>query len=78
MTENFIIVGAGVRGLAQLPDEVLDLLKETSTLGRRQRGLHAASATLASKDDEVCRVMEGRREAFERRYRRLGREPSYV
>lgn len=46
MTENFVIVGASVRGLAQLPDEVLDLLKETSTLRRRQRGLHAAPATL--------------------------------
>ena len=26
--------------------------------------------------EEVCRVMEGGREAFERRYRRLGREPA--
>ena len=28
-----------------------------------------------SMREEVCRVMEGGREAFERRYRRLGREP---
>ena len=28
--------------------------------------------------EEICRVMEGGREAFERRYRRLGREPTYV
>lgn len=28
--------------------------------------------------EEVCRVMEGGREAFERRYRRLGREVSNV
>ena len=28
--------------------------------------------------EEVCRVMEGGREAFERRYRRLGRDPNHV
>ena len=28
--------------------------------------------------EEVCRVMEGGREAFERRYRRLGPEPAHV
>ena len=28
--------------------------------------------------EEVCRIVEGGREAFERRYRRLGPEPSYV
>ena len=28
--------------------------------------------------DEICRVMEGGREAFERRYRRLGPEPTHV
>ena len=38
------------------------------------------SGSLQERDmrDEVCRVMEGGREAFERRYRRLGREPSGV
>ena len=28
--------------------------------------------------EEVCRVMEGGHEAFERRYRRLGPEPAHV
>ena len=28
--------------------------------------------------EEVCRVMEGGREAFEHRYRRLGTEPTHV
>ena len=28
--------------------------------------------------EEVCRVMEGGREAFEHRYRRLGTEPMHV
>ena len=31
-----------------------------------------------SMREEVCRVMEGGREAFERRYRRLGPEPTHV
>ena len=32
----------------------------------------------AAMREEVCRVMEGGREAFERRYRRLGPEPDHV
>jgi hypothetical protein len=40
--------GATARGLAQLPQEVQDYLKELSTLGRRCGGLHAASGTLPS------------------------------
>ena len=28
--------------------------------------------------EEVCQVMEGGREAFEHRYRRLGTEPTHV
>ena len=40
--------GASARGLARLPDEVLDLLKEISTLGRRGAGLHAAAGTLGA------------------------------
>ena len=28
--------------------------------------------------EEICRIMEGGREAFERRYRRLGKEPPHV
>lgn len=40
--------GVTARGLAQLPSEVADLLKELSTAGRRYGGLHAASGTLPS------------------------------
>ena len=47
------------------------------------RGGQCVVAELGSLQDqdmreEVCRVMEGGREAFERRYRRLGREPDHV
>lgn len=40
----------------------------------------AQSGSLQKEDmrEEVCRVMEGGREAFERRYRRLGTEPTHV
>ena len=40
----------------------------------------AQSGSLQKEDmrEEVCRVMEGGREAFERRYRRLGPEPTHV
>lgn len=40
--------GATARGLAHLPPEVADLLKELSTAGKRYGGLHAASGTLPS------------------------------
>ncbi len=40
--------GATARGLSQLPQEVKDLLKELSTLGKRHGGLHAVSGTLTS------------------------------
>jgi hypothetical protein len=40
--------GATARGLANLSPEVENLLKELSTQGRRQGGLHAASGTLGS------------------------------
>lgn len=40
--------GASARGLAHLPTEVKDLLKELSTLGKRCGGFHAASGTLPS------------------------------
>jgi hypothetical protein len=40
--------GATARGLAQLPAEVKDLLKELNTLGKRCGGLYAASGTLPS------------------------------
>ena len=47
------------------------------------RGGQCVVAELGSLQDhdmreEICRVMEGGREAFERRYRRLGREPDHV
>ena len=40
----------------------------------------AQSGSLQEKAmrEEVCRIMEGGREAFERRYRRLGKEPPHV
>ena len=38
--------GAAARGLAHLPDDVRDLLKEISTMGKRGHGLHAAAGTL--------------------------------
>jgi hypothetical protein len=48
--------GATARGLTQLPDEVNDLLKELDTLGKRCRGLHAASGTLPSGGGESVRL----------------------
>ena len=38
----------------------------------------SGSLQISSVREEVCQVMEGGREAFERRYRRLGREPFHV
>ena len=40
--------GASARGLARLPHDVLELLTEVSTLGRRGHGLHAAAGTLGA------------------------------
>lgn len=40
--------GATARGLARLSDDVKDLLKELSTIGKRHGGLHSASGTLGS------------------------------
>jgi hypothetical protein len=48
--------GASARGLAQLPDEAADLLKELDTLGKRCGGLHAASGTLPSGGGESVRL----------------------
>ena len=42
------------------------------------RIVQAGALQEASLREEVCRVMEGGREAFERRYRRLGRDPIHV
>ena len=46
--------------------------------GGQCRVVQAGSLQEASLREEVCRVMEGGREAFERRYRRLGRDPMHV
>ena len=48
--------GASARGLARLPNEVLDLLKEISTLGRRGAGLHAAAGTLGAGAGDSVRL----------------------
>ncbi len=48
--------GASARGLARLPDDVLDLLTEISTLGRRGNGLVAAAGTLGSGAGESVRL----------------------
>lgn len=44
------------RGLARLPQEVQDHLRELDTLGRRSGGLHAASGTLPSGGGESVRL----------------------
>src|SRR5438477_7930353 len=48
--------GATARGLARLPQEVQDHLRELDTLGRRSGGLHAASGTLPSGGGESVRL----------------------
>ncbi|MDH5526531.1 MAG: BREX system P-loop protein BrxC [Nitrospirota bacterium] len=53
---TFLEDGATARGLARLPDDVLDLLKEMSTLGKRYGGLRAAAGTLGSGSGESVRL----------------------
>ena len=48
--------GARARGLARLPDDVLDLFTEASTLGRRGHGLHAAAGTLGAGTGDSVRL----------------------
>ena len=48
--------GARARGLARLPDDVLDLFTEVSTLGRRGHGLHAAAGTLGAGAGDSVRL----------------------
>lgn len=48
--------GATARGLARLPNDVQDLLKELSTLGKRSGGLHAAAGTLGAGAGESVRL----------------------
>ncbi len=50
--------GTTARSLAQLPDEISDLLTEISTLGKRHDGLHMAGGTLKAGAGSVrLRVM---------------------
>jgi hypothetical protein len=44
--------GAKARGVARLPTNIKDLLKELSTNARRSGGLHAAAGTLARLEAE--------------------------
>ena len=48
--------GASARGLARLPDDVGDRLKEISTLGRRGHGLCAAAGTLGAGAGDSVRL----------------------
>ena len=48
--------GASARGLARLPDDVLELLTEVSTIGRRGNGLHAAAGTLGAGAGDSVRL----------------------
>ena len=45
--------GATARGIASLPENIRDLLKELSTQAKRCGGLHAASGTLGASGDSV-------------------------
>ncbi|MEW8279844.1 MAG: BREX system P-loop protein BrxC [Candidatus Thiodiazotropha sp.] len=48
--------GASARGLARLPTDVQDLLKEITTLGKRAHGLHAAAGTLGAGAGDSVRL----------------------
>ena len=48
--------GASARGLARLPNDVMELLTEVSTLGRRGHGLHAAAGTLGAGAGDSVRL----------------------
>jgi hypothetical protein len=54
--DTHFIDGTTARGLARLPQEVQDLLRELDTLGKRSGGLHAASGTLPSGGGESVRL----------------------
>ena len=47
---------ASARGLARLPNDVVELLTEVSTLGRRGQGLHAAAGTLGAGAGDSVRL----------------------
>ncbi len=48
--------GTTARGLARLPQEVQDLLRELDTLGKRSGGLHAVAGTLPSGGSRSLRL----------------------
>lgn len=48
--------GASARGLARLPNDVQDLLKEITTLGKRAHRLHAAAGTLGAGAGDSVRL----------------------
>ena len=48
--------GASARGLARLPTDVQDVLKEITTLGKRAAGLHAAAGTLGAGAGDSVRL----------------------
>ena len=48
--------GASARGLARLPTEVQDVLREITTLGKRGGGLHAAAGTLGGGAGDSVRL----------------------
>ena len=48
--------GASARGLARLPNDVQDLLKEITTLGKRAHGLHAAAGMLGAGAGDSVRL----------------------
>ena len=48
--------GASARGLARLPTDVQDLLKEITALGKRADGLHAAAGTLGAGAGDSVRL----------------------
>lgn len=48
--------GATARGLARLPNDVLELLKEITTLGKRGQGLYAAAGTLGAGAGDSVRL----------------------
>ena len=48
--------GASARGLARLPTDVQDVLREITTLGKRAAGLHAAAGTLGAGAGDSVRL----------------------
>ena len=55
-TDHTFQDGASARGLAQLPTDVQDLLREITTLGKRGGGLYAAAGTLGAGAGDSIRL----------------------